>query len=156
MLFLFCIPLHKYSKKKKRKPLYTCFIDLCKAFDNVHHGLLWEKLAYLGLCSKILAILQNMYAQASSRIWLCKPWGIRNIRMQKRNPTRMQLKSPIQSFHKWLRPVPNRQQLRFSRARANTIIITSPVFADNLVLLASSPIRTTVLHQSARKLLQNV
>jgi len=76
MLFLFCIPLHKYSHthKKKRKPLYTCFIDFSKAFDKVHHGLLWEKLVSVGLCSKTLAILQNMYTQASSRIWLCKAW----------------------------------------------------------------------------------
>ena len=34
--------------------------------DEVHHGLLWEKLASAGLSSKILAILQSMYAQASS------------------------------------------------------------------------------------------
>ena len=52
MLFLFCMPLHKYSRKK-RKPLYTCFIDLCKAFDKVHHGLLWEKLASVGLSSAL-------------------------------------------------------------------------------------------------------
>ena len=54
--------------KKKRKPLYTCFIDFSKAFDKVHHGLLWEKLATVGLSTKILAILQSMYGQASSKI----------------------------------------------------------------------------------------
>ena len=47
--------------KKKRKPLYTCFIDFSTALGKVHHRLLWEKLASVGLSSKILAILQNMY-----------------------------------------------------------------------------------------------
>ena len=52
----------------RKKPLYACFVDFSKAFNKVHHALLWEKLASIGISSKMLSILQNMYAQATSRV----------------------------------------------------------------------------------------
>ena len=50
--------------KKKKTPLYTCFVDFAKAFDSVNHNLLWNKLASMGLNTKMLNILQSMYGKA--------------------------------------------------------------------------------------------
>ena len=54
--------------KKKNKSLFTCFVDFAKAFDSINHKLLWEKLTSMGMSSKLLSILQAMYANATSRV----------------------------------------------------------------------------------------
>ena len=56
------------AHKKKRKPLYACFVDFAKAFDSVKHKLLWNKLAGMGVSTKILNLLQSMYGKASCRV----------------------------------------------------------------------------------------
>ena len=58
------------ARKRRRKHLYTCFVDFAKAFDTVNHKLLWGKLTSYGLSSTMLNILQSMYNQASSRVTL--------------------------------------------------------------------------------------
>ena len=35
--------------KRKRKPLYACFVDFAKVFDSIKHSLLWKKLADMGV-----------------------------------------------------------------------------------------------------------
>ena len=42
---------------KKNKPVFTCYVDLAKAFDSVNLELLWLKLAHIGLSSKTLSTL---------------------------------------------------------------------------------------------------
>ena len=54
--------------KRRHKPVYACFVDFARAFDSVEHTLLWKKLARMGLSSKILHILQDMYLKATSRV----------------------------------------------------------------------------------------
>ena len=54
--------------KKRKATLYTCFVDFAKAFDSVNHGLLWSKLASMGLSGRMLKILQSMYGKATSRV----------------------------------------------------------------------------------------
>ena len=39
-----------------------------KAFDSVNHNLLWNKLASMGLSTKMLNILQSMYGKATSKV----------------------------------------------------------------------------------------
>ena len=65
---VFVIATAIQSFKKRKKPLFTCFIDFAKAFDSVNHKLLWEKLATMGVSTKILNILKSMYANATSRV----------------------------------------------------------------------------------------
>ena len=55
------------ASKKKKIPLCTCFVEFAKAFDSVNHNLLWNKLASMGLSTKMLNILQNMYGKATSK-----------------------------------------------------------------------------------------
>jgi len=46
----------------KRKKLYCCFVDFCKAFDTVPHDLLWQVLAKMGIVGRFMQCLQNMYS----------------------------------------------------------------------------------------------
>ena len=46
--------------------MFAAFIDLAKAFDSVHHGLLWLKLSAMGISTKMLKIIQHMYSEAKS------------------------------------------------------------------------------------------
>ena len=54
----------------KRQNLYCCFIDFKKAFDSVHHQLLWYKLSTIGVSTNCLRLLMNIYANAQSCIHL--------------------------------------------------------------------------------------
>jgi len=65
---IFILSTAMQAYKKKRKPLYACFVDFAKAFDSIKHSLLWKKLADMGVSTKILNILQSMYGKASCRV----------------------------------------------------------------------------------------
>ena len=65
---IFVIATAIQSFKKRKKLFFTCFIDFAKAFDSVNHKFLWEKLATMGVSTKILNILKSMYANATSRV----------------------------------------------------------------------------------------
>ena len=49
----------------RKVPLYACFIDTQKAYDTVQHGLLWGRLAGLGVQGRMLAAIQSLYASGS-------------------------------------------------------------------------------------------
>ena len=46
----------------RQVPLYTCFIDIQKAYDSVQHQLLWARLRHVGVCGPMLAAIQSLYA----------------------------------------------------------------------------------------------
>lgn len=48
---------------EKRK-LFVLVVDFCSAFPSVNHELLWAKLYKLGVGSKIINILKNLYMKA--------------------------------------------------------------------------------------------
>ena len=45
------------------KTIYCCFVDYSRAFDSVNHDALWHKINKLGISSKIVNILRNMYSK---------------------------------------------------------------------------------------------
>jgi exonuclease III len=54
--------------KRRRKHIYSCFVDFTSAFDNVWHTGLVYKLRKSGISSKIISVLQSMYKNVQSCI----------------------------------------------------------------------------------------
>ena len=46
-------------------PLFTCFVDIQKAYDSVQHPLLWARLQKIGIHAKILAAIQSLYSSGT-------------------------------------------------------------------------------------------
>ena len=47
--------------RKKRIPLYVCFIDLTKAYDSVDCNLLWTVLARFGVPQNIILVIRQFH-----------------------------------------------------------------------------------------------
>ena len=75
--------------------MFVAFIDFAKAFDSVHHQLLWMKLSALGFSTRMLKILQNMYSNASSVASNDGRLHLYLFPMQNRCETRLPTKSNI-------------------------------------------------------------
>ena len=58
--------------KRNKGKLYAAFIDFKSAFPSVSHQLLWEKLYHMGLSSKIINILKDLYRNAAVRVRGCE------------------------------------------------------------------------------------
>ena len=56
------------SFKSQKKTLFTCFIDLSKAFDSVWREALYYKLFQLGISSKFVKIIRSLYSNVQSKI----------------------------------------------------------------------------------------
>ena len=48
--------------------MYVIFVDYKRAFDSIHHNMLWNKLYKLGLSGKIIRLLKNIYDNASFKV----------------------------------------------------------------------------------------
>ena len=68
--------------RKKRIPLYVCFIDLTKAYDSVDPTLLWKVLIRFGVPQKMISVIRQFHddmvhacgsTTASARIG--SPWN---------------------------------------------------------------------------------
>ena len=59
------IQLHIRREKGK---IYGLFVDFEGSFDNVDHSLLWKKMCQLGISTKILRILADLYSKASIKV----------------------------------------------------------------------------------------
>jgi hypothetical protein len=62
-IFIIKTPVNKYIHKLK-KPIYTCFVDFCKAFDSVWHSGLFKKLLDLKIGGQFYKIIKFMYSNS--------------------------------------------------------------------------------------------
>ena len=46
---------------EQRQPLFSCFVDLTKAYDTVHRGLLWQVLAKFGVPPSMLPVIKDQH-----------------------------------------------------------------------------------------------
>ena len=64
--------------RKKRIPLYVCFIDLTKAYDSVDRTLLWTTLARFGVPQNMISVIRQFHdgMQACVRLddRVCSGW----------------------------------------------------------------------------------
>ena len=72
--------------RKKRIPLYVCFIDLTKAYDSVDRTLLWTVLARFGVPQIMISVIRQFYdgmracVRLDDRVcsrWLAAEQGLR-------------------------------------------------------------------------------
>ena len=61
--------------KFQKQPLFTAFVDLKKAYDNVQYPLLWASLQRKGVHGKLLAAIQSWYAGGSVSAKVCGSSG---------------------------------------------------------------------------------
>jgi len=54
--------------REQHQPLYLAFIDLTKAFDSVHRGLLWNILSTIGCPVKFINILKLLHDDMSAQV----------------------------------------------------------------------------------------
>ena len=59
--------IQDYCHKRSQK-LYSCFVDLSKAFDTIPRELLFQKLLTYGITGKFFNILKNMYVNDKCKI----------------------------------------------------------------------------------------
>ena len=52
----------KQEISRKKKKIYSCFIDYAKAFDCVDHNKLWKILKEMGIPEHLTGLLRNLYA----------------------------------------------------------------------------------------------
>ena len=72
--------------RKKRIPLYVCFIDLTKAYNSVDRILLWAVLARFGVPQKVISVIRQFhdgmrtYVRVDDRVysgWFAVEQGLR-------------------------------------------------------------------------------
>ena len=59
------VNIHWIMKKARefQKIIYFWFIDYTKAFDRVHHSLLWKILKEMGIPDNLTCLLRNLYVR---------------------------------------------------------------------------------------------
>ena len=54
--------------RRRRIPLYLCFIDLQKAYDSVDRELLWKVLARAGISAEMIAVIRKFHSGMRARV----------------------------------------------------------------------------------------
>ena len=71
------ITLRLLTEKAKRqgKKIFNCFIDFQKAFDTIKHKIIWATLKSYDVETKMVTLLQKIYANAQSAVRIGKESG---------------------------------------------------------------------------------
>jgi hypothetical protein len=72
-LFILLNIVQHYLNENKR--LYCVFVDLKKCFDTIYRNALWMKLYNLGVQSKLLRIIRDMYTKLKSCVRSCNDYS---------------------------------------------------------------------------------
>ncbi|CAB1102622.1 unnamed protein product [Ectocarpus sp. CCAP 1310/34] len=54
--------------RRKKIPLYMCFVDLKKAYDSVDREMLWKVLARAGVPAKLIEVIRQLYDGMRARV----------------------------------------------------------------------------------------
>ncbi|KAK3564038.1 hypothetical protein QTP86_006949 [Hemibagrus guttatus] len=116
------------------QPVHMCFVDLEKAFDRVPRGILWEVLWEYGVRGPLLRAVQSLYNRSRSlaRIASCKS-DLFPVHVGLRQGCPLSPVLFIVFMDRISRHSQGLEGVRFGDHR-----ISSLIFADDVVLLASS------------------
>lgn len=127
--------INKYCNKKAGR-LYTCFIDLRKAFDSVIHSGLKFKLLSINLGSNFYKTIVDMYIKSRS-----------SIKLGKRLSSEFSLSLGVRQgdnlspnlFNIFMNDLPNYLESTKDPVLLNNLELHCLLYADDLVLLSTSP-----------------
>ncbi|XP_028982325.1 uncharacterized protein LOC114841493 [Diachasma alloeum] len=119
--------------------VYSLFVDFRRAFDSVPHHLLWQKLLKLGLSSKVIRVVKNLYDRATIRIRTSE--GYTEDFNVSEGVLRGEKMSPL-LFNLYLADIENFFRVKGARGvdidgRKDVILL---LYADDLIILAFSSI----------------
>ena len=122
--------------KKNKKPLYTCFIDFSKAFDKVWRSGLFFKMHKIGLSSKFVNIIEDMYREVTSKV---KLKTVLSHSIDILNGTRQGCNLSPNLFKKFINDLPK----LFNQSECDPIqlydtFINTLMYADDIVLMSTS------------------
>jgi hypothetical protein len=127
--------IDKYTKKQRVR-LYTCFVDLRKAFDTVSRDLLLHKIACLDITGEFFNVMSDMYNNSLAKIKISNLLSpdIKMLRgTEQGHPLSPDLfKIFIHELSSLLKSTGNYPNL------SNTIV-SHLLWADDLVLMALDP-----------------
>ena len=125
--------IDKYKKKKKK--LYTCFVDLKKAFDTISRTLLLHKLTSLNIKGTFFSVLNDMYNNSTAKI---KINGLLSDTFNIENGTEQGHPMSPELFKLFIKDLTSFLNTNITHPDLAGTIISHLLWADDLVLLALS------------------
>ena len=134
------------TQKKRKKPLYVCYIDLTKAFDYLNRDALILKLQQRNVYGKFLNTIKSMFLKSISRVkWngkISKPIKNRNGVMQGGVLSPKLFNAFLQDLGKYLNP-------KYG-LKIGAIYLAYLLFADDIVLFSEFAYRHKLTYFTSR------
>ena len=131
-IFILCAIIDK--QRCLSKPLYTCFVDLTKAFDYIDRTALYYKLLSRGIDGNLLNVIRSMFSKAECRV----KWDSRISDILKSEYGVLQggMLSP-KLFTEFLQDI-SATFVQDQGIPVDTLLMVYLLFADDLVLFSES------------------
>lgn len=127
--------IDKYIKKQRVR-LYTCFVDLKKAFDTVSRDILLHKITSLNISGEFFNVLVDMYNKSTARIKISN-FLSPDIKMEQGTEQGHPLSPDL--FKIFIRELSSLLISTGKYPHLNGISLSHLLWADDLVLLALDP-----------------
>ena len=124
--------IDKYTQKQRTR-LFTCFVDLKKAFDTVSRDLLLYKLVKLGIRGQFFSVIEDMYNHSHSKIKINSLLSA-NIKMDRGTEQGHPLSPDL--FKLFIRDLSDLFYIIGDYPYLDDLLVTHLLWADDLVLLA--------------------
>ena len=124
------------SYKLKRKPIYSCFIDLRKAFDSVWRNGLFYKLLRSGISTKLVKIITDLYNKTYNRVFV---EGHLSNSFKSWVGTRQGCNLSPTIFNIYLNDLPNFIETKCDNPiKLGNLNVNLLMYADDIILLSKS------------------